>query len=98
MSASGHSDGKGFCRKMTIKISGTGSALPEKRLTNKELEQMVDTSDAWIRERTGIQERHIAEGDSVVSLAAKACQRASSTVCSFIGTRDLVQEHVAYRI
>ncbi|MBR1472564.1 MAG: ketoacyl-ACP synthase III [Lachnospiraceae bacterium] len=61
---------------MTIKISGTGSALPEKRLTNKELEQMVDTSDAWIRERTGIQERHIAEGDSVVSLAAKACQRA----------------------
>ena len=61
---------------MTIKISGTGSALPEKILTNKDLEQMVETSDEWITERTGIKERHISENDTVASLAAEACRRA----------------------
>ena len=38
----------------TIRITGTGSALPGRIVTNKELEQMVETSDEWIRERTGI--------------------------------------------
>ena len=61
---------------MTIRISGTGSALPEKILTNAELEKTVDTSDAWIRERTGIGERHIAEKETAASLAAEACRRA----------------------
>lgn len=61
---------------MTIKITGTGSALPEKILTNKDLEQMVDTTDEWIRERTGIEERRIAEKDCVSDLAAKACTKA----------------------
>ena len=42
------------------KIIGTGSYLPEKILTNKDLEAMVDTTDDWIQERTGIKERHIA--------------------------------------
>ena len=42
------------------RISGTGSYLPEKILTNAELEKMVDTSDEWIRSRTGIEQRHIA--------------------------------------
>ena len=41
----------------TIRITGTGSALPGRIVTNKELEQMVETSDEWIRERTGIGER-----------------------------------------
>ena len=45
---------------MSIRIVGTGSYLPEKVLTNFDLEKIVDTSDKWIRERTGIQERRIA--------------------------------------
>ena len=61
---------------MTIRITGTGSALPEKKLTNFDLEKMVETSDEWIVERTGIRERRIAEGDTVVSLATRACQAA----------------------
>jgi 3-oxoacyl-[acyl-carrier-protein] synthase-3 len=61
---------------MTIKITGTGSALPEKILTNQELEQMVDTTDEWIRERTGIGARHISTGETVSGLAARACEEA----------------------
>lgn len=61
---------------MTIKITGTGSALPGRVLTNSELEKKVDTSDEWIRERTGIRERRISSGDTVASLAAKACENA----------------------
>ena len=45
------------------RITGTGSYLPEKILTNQDLEKIMDTSDEWIRERTGIRERHIAAGD-----------------------------------
>ena len=43
-----------------VKISGTGSYLPDKILTNKDLEKFVDTSDEWITTRTGIKERRIA--------------------------------------
>ena len=46
---------------MNSKITGTGSYLPEKILTNQDLEKMVDTSHEWIVERTGIEKRHIAE-------------------------------------
>jgi 3-oxoacyl-[acyl-carrier-protein] synthase-3 len=42
-------------------ILGTGRAVPEKVLTNHDLEKMVDTSDAWIKERTGIERRHVAD-------------------------------------
>jgi len=59
------------------RIAGTGSYLPEKTLTNTELETMVDTSDEWIRSRTGIEERHIAaEGQYTVDLAEQAALRA----------------------
>ena len=58
---------------MAIKITGTGSALPEKRVTNFDMAELVETSDEWIRERTGIAERRISTGDTVSSLAAKAC-------------------------
>ena len=44
---------------MTIKITGTGSALPPKIVTNDDLAKIVDTSDEWIRERPGICERRI---------------------------------------
>lgn len=61
---------------MSVKIIGTGSALPEKIVTNQDLAQMVETSDEWIRERTGIGSRHISTGETVVSLAARACEKA----------------------
>lgn len=62
---------------MYSKIIGTGSYLPEKILTNKDLESMVDTSDEWIRTRTGITQRHIAADDQVASdLALYASQNA----------------------
>ena len=55
------------------RIISTGSYLPEKILTNKDLEKMVDTSDEWIIERTGIESRHIAsEDESSVDMAYNA--------------------------
>jgi len=59
------------------RIIGTGGYLPAKVLTNKDLESIVDTSDQWIVERTGIRERHIAaDGQFVSDLALEACRRA----------------------
>lgn len=52
------------------KISGTGSYLPKRVMLNKELEQMVDTSDEWIVERTGIKQRYIAEAGETTSYMA----------------------------
>lgn len=58
-------------------IRGTGSYLPEKILTNFDLEKMVETSDSWIRERTGIQRRHIADKEEYTStLAVHAAKEA----------------------
>lgn len=57
------------------KIIGTGGYLPEKVLTNAELEKMVDTTDAWIRERTGIRERHIAAPEQTTCDLAEAAAR-----------------------
>jgi len=55
------------------KILGTGSYLPEKVVTNFDLEKIVDTTNAWIIERTGIRERHIAgEDENAVTMAEKA--------------------------
>jgi 3-oxoacyl-[acyl-carrier-protein] synthase-3 len=59
------------------KIIGTGGYLPEKILTNRELEAMVDTSDEWIRERTGIIQRHVAaDGETTSDLAEAAARQA----------------------
>ncbi len=59
------------------RIVGTGSYLPEKILTNQDLEKMVDTDDEWIRTRTGIHERHIAaEGETTCDLSEYAARRA----------------------
>ncbi|MBN1780146.1 ketoacyl-ACP synthase III [bacterium] len=58
-------------------IAGTGSAVPEKVLTNADLEKIVETSDEWIRERTGIERRHILEdGLTNSDLAARAAEQA----------------------
>ena len=59
------------------RITGTGSYLPDNVVTNKDLEKMVDTSDQWIRERSGIEQRHIALADqTTVDLAEQAALRA----------------------
>ena len=58
------------------RISGTGSVLPEKILTNADLEKMVDTSDEWITERTGIKKRHIVEGETTCDIAEIASRKA----------------------
>jgi 3-oxoacyl-[acyl-carrier-protein] synthase-3 len=59
---------------MGIQIVGWGTSLPEKILTNADLEAQLDTSDQWIRERTGIRERHI--GNSTAEMAIEAGQEA----------------------
>jgi 3-oxoacyl-[acyl-carrier-protein] synthase-3 len=59
------------------RIAATGSYLPERLLTNRELERMVDTSDEWIVERTGIRERRIAAKDETTSDIASAAARAA---------------------
>jgi len=59
------------------RISGTGSYLPAKVITNHDLEKLVDTSDEWIRSRTGIERRHVvADGETTVDLAEQAARRA----------------------
>ncbi len=64
-------------RRLPVTIAGTGSYLPEKVLTNADLEAMVDTSDEWITSRTGIKERRIAAEDEFTShMAIKAARNA----------------------
>lgn len=46
---------------MTVRIMGTGSALPQATVTNDDLSKIMDTSDEWIRTRTGIETRHLAQ-------------------------------------
>jgi 3-oxoacyl-[acyl-carrier-protein] synthase-3 len=59
------------------RILGTGGYLPERVMTNAELEVTVDTTDAWIRERTGIEKRHlVVEGESCCDLAERASRLA----------------------
>src|SRR3954447_8780713 len=61
----------------TVSIVGTGSYMPEKRLTNADLMKIVDTSDEWITTRTGIKERRIAaDGEQTSDMATKAALRA----------------------
>lgn len=60
-----------------VRIAGTGSYLPKKELTNKEMENIVDTTDEWITSRTGIKSRHIAaEHESTSDLATEAAKNA----------------------
>ncbi len=58
-------------------VAGVGSALPKRRVTNEELAKTVDTSDAWIVERTGIRNRYVAgDGETTASLATDAARNA----------------------
>ena len=73
------------------KIIGTGSYLPERVVTNQDLEKIVDTNDEWIVSRTGIRERHYAADDQNASdLALIACQRAMQAAGVTAGDIDLI--------
>ena len=61
---------------MRGRICGTGSYIPEHYYDNNDLAKCVETNDEWIRERTGIVRRHIAEEDTTVSMAVKAAKNA----------------------
>src|SRR3984893_19180490 len=90
---------------MYSRIAGTGSYLPEKIVTNADLERLVDTSDEWIRTRTGIRQRHVAaEGETTTDLAEHAARRAMADagvtaqdidlICVGTSTPDLVFPNV----
>ena len=73
------------------RIAGTGSYLPPRIVTNDELAQRIDTSDAWIQERTGIKQRHIAEASQTSSdLALQASRRALEAAALKAADIDLI--------
>ena len=61
---------------MPARIIGTGSALPALLLSNRELEKIIDTTDEWIRSRTGIESRHIAVEETTTSMAIEEAKKA----------------------
>ena len=66
------------------RIAGTGRYLPERIKTNKDLEQIVDTTEEWIRTRTGIERRHIAADDQTTAdLAEGAAREAMAAAAVF---------------
>ncbi len=73
------------------RIVGTGSCLPAKIVTNDDLAKRMDTSDEWIRMRTGIRQRHIADASQATSdLGAEACRRALASAGIGAGEIDLI--------
>ena len=72
-------------------IAGTGGYLPERVMTNQEFEKIVDTSDEWIRERSGIKRRHIAaEGETTSDMAVAAARKAMDAASVEHGDIDLI--------
>jgi 3-oxoacyl-[acyl-carrier-protein] synthase-3 len=61
---------------MRIKIKGTGSAVPKLKVTNDDISKIVDTSDEWIKSRTGIEARHLAVEETTSSLSVEAAAKA----------------------
>lgn len=85
---------------MKMKISGTGSALPKKIVTNEMLSQFLDTSDEWIRTRTGISERHVISDERLEDLAIEAALKALDNAdmkaddLDFIICSNVVNEYI----
>ncbi len=76
---------------MFSRIAGTGSYLPEKILTNADLEKLVDTNDEWIRTRTGISRRHVVvPGETTTDLAERAARNALEAAGVEPGDVDLI--------
>lgn len=73
------------------RIKATGSALPDKILTNADLEKMVDTDDKWIQDRTGIKQRHVVvEGETTSTLGIQAAQKALKKAGMTAAELDLI--------
>src|ERR1700689_4182784 len=75
---------------LKVGILGQGAYLPSKKLTNFDLEKMVETSDEWIRTRTGIKERRVAYQEKTSDLASKAAIRALNDAQVFADKIDLI--------
>ena len=61
---------------MTTRIIGTGSSIPNRKVTNDDLAKIMDTSDEWIYSRTGIHNRHLVEQETTTSMASEAAKKA----------------------
>jgi 3-oxoacyl-[acyl-carrier-protein] synthase-3 len=73
------------------RIAGTGRYLPERIMTNADLEKIVDTSDEWIRTRTGVERRHVAAEDELTSdLCVEAAKNAIESAGITAGDLDLI--------
>lgn len=83
-----------------MKISGTGSAIPKKIVTNEMLAEFLDTSDEWIRTRTGVHSRHVISDERLEDLAIEAAEKALENAClkaediDFIICSNVVNEYV----
>ena len=83
-----------------MKIIGTGSALPARQVTNDEISQFLDTSDAWICPRTGIHSRHVISNERIEDLAVEAAQKAldmaglTAKDIDFFLCSNVVSEHI----
>lgn len=75
---------------MPARIIGTGSALPEKTVTNQDLEKLVETTDEWIKSRTGIEKRHIAVTETTTSMAVEAAKHAMENAGILAEEIDLI--------
>ena len=75
---------------MYSRITGTGSFLPPKIMTNYDLESMVDTTHEWIVERSGIHQRHIAENETVSEMGEHACRLALEMAGKTANDVDLI--------
>lgn len=60
---------------MTTRIIGTGSSLPKTVVTNEDLAKIMDTSDEWIRTRTGIRERRLVKEETTASMCVEAAEK-----------------------
>jgi 3-oxoacyl-[acyl-carrier-protein] synthase-3 len=80
-----------MAERIPMMIRGTGSAVPERVMTNADFEKTLDTSDEWIRTRTGIQERRIAaDGENTLTLAVQASREALANAGLSAGDLDLI--------
>jgi len=77
-------------RPESFKIIGTGSCVPEKIVTNDDLTVFLDTSDEWIKTRTGIEQRHICTTETTSDLAVKAAQNALENAHTTVDEIDMI--------
>jgi len=75
---------------MSFSLIGTGSAYPARAVTNDELSRLVDTSDEWIRTRTGVRERRVLTGETLTELALSAAKAALADARTEPGELDLI--------